>query len=44
MTTQTESGKAFEYALAKTIHDKIRSKQNVTLRKNVTYENAKKLF
>ena len=44
MTAQTESGKAFEYALASTIRDKLLSKQNVDLRINPMYEHAKSCF
>ncbi len=44
MTSQTESGKAFEYALASTIHDKLHAKQNVDLERNPMYENAKSCF
>ncbi len=44
MTTQTASGKAFEYALASTLQDKLHSKQNVDLTRNATYENAKSCF
>ncbi len=44
MTLQTESGKAFEYALAYTISNKLHSKQNVELMLNPTYENTKSCF
>ena len=44
MTSQTESGKAFEYALAKTIYEKLHSKQNVDLNRNSMWENAKSCF
>ena len=44
MTSQTESGKAFEYALARTIHEKLHSEQNINLNRNSIYENAKSCF
>ncbi len=44
MTTQTQSGKAFEYALLVEIYDNINNGQRVTIKKDNAYNNAKKSF
>lgn len=44
MTSQTESGKAFEYALVITIYERLQSKQNVNLVMDSMYGNAKRCF
>jgi len=44
MTTQTKSGKSFEYALAISIYDKINNGQKVNIKKDNSYKNAKKSF
>lgn len=44
MTTQTKSGKSFEYALAVAIYDKINNGQKITIKKDNPYKNAEKYF
>ncbi len=44
MPTQTQSGKAFEYALASSLYNKIRNYQDVELVMDSLYENAQKCF
>ena len=44
MTTQTQSGKAFEYALLFALYDKIDNRQKVIIQKDNSYKNAKNSF
>lgn len=44
MTTQTRSGKAFEYALLVAIYDKTNNGQKVRIKKDNAYNNAKESF
>jgi len=44
MTTQTQSGKSFEYALAISLYDKINNGQKVRILKDNSYNNARNSF
>lgn len=44
MTTQTQSGKSFEYALAISLYNKINNGQKISILKDKSYNNAKNFF